>query len=273
MTRTVTLSFVITSCGGTLSVTVRRSTRTIWSTIGIRKRRPGPLSAISRPSRKTTPRSYSRRIRIADAAISRTSTTSAPTTTNATISPLLPFRCRRPRSDRLRSSSRGSTTRVSPSIASTLTLYPASTGAAAGPTRAPRARPGRRPARSGRASSRTSPIEPISSSCPVGTGRCRARTALRRRRRSPGRARRRDADHQCRADLDLVAVGVEEQQAAADQRGDPGDAEQAAGRQVGLGDDQADPEDQQQDPDRGDRELDRADQRRAAERPRRSRPG
>ena len=56
-----TLSFVITSCGGMLSVIVRRSTRTIRSTIGIRKIRPGPLgSATRRPSRKTMPRSYSR---------------------------------------------------------------------------------------------------------------------------------------------------------------------------------------------------------------------
>ena len=37
MTRTVTLSLVITSCGGTFRVTVRRSTRTIWSMIGIRQ--------------------------------------------------------------------------------------------------------------------------------------------------------------------------------------------------------------------------------------------
>ena len=62
MTRTVTLSLVITSCGGTFSVTVRRSILTIRSTIGIRKIRPGPFWAISRPSRKITPRSYSRRI-------------------------------------------------------------------------------------------------------------------------------------------------------------------------------------------------------------------
>ena len=63
MTRTVTLSFVITSCGGTVSVTVRRSTLTIRSTIGIRKISPGPFWAMRRPRRKITPRSYSRRIR------------------------------------------------------------------------------------------------------------------------------------------------------------------------------------------------------------------
>ena len=67
MTRTVTLSFVITSCGGTLSVTVRRSILTIRSTIGIRKISPGPFWAIRRPRRKMTPRSYSRRIRTPEA--------------------------------------------------------------------------------------------------------------------------------------------------------------------------------------------------------------
>src|SRR5205809_7286463 len=60
-TRTGTLSFVITSCGGMLSVIVRRSTLTIRSTIGIRMKRPGPFGAgSSRPSRKMMPRSYSR---------------------------------------------------------------------------------------------------------------------------------------------------------------------------------------------------------------------
>ena len=54
LTRTGTLSFVITSCGGTLSVIVRRSTFTIRSTIGISRKRPGPFgSGSSRPSRKT----------------------------------------------------------------------------------------------------------------------------------------------------------------------------------------------------------------------------
>ena len=64
MTRTVTLSRVITSCGGTFSVTVRRSTLTIRSMSGISTISPGPFCAISRPSRKMTPRSYSRRILI-----------------------------------------------------------------------------------------------------------------------------------------------------------------------------------------------------------------
>src|SRR5260221_4036056 len=52
----------MTSCGGMLSVIVRRSTLTIRSTIGIRKTTPGPLGSSRRPSRKRTPRSYSRRI-------------------------------------------------------------------------------------------------------------------------------------------------------------------------------------------------------------------
>src|SRR3954464_9959902 len=65
-TRTGTLSLVITSCGGMLSVIVRRSTLTILSTTGIRKNSPGPFGcASSRPSRKTIPRSYSRATLIA----------------------------------------------------------------------------------------------------------------------------------------------------------------------------------------------------------------
>src|SRR5439155_15527584 len=46
-------------------VTTRRSIRTIRSTIGMRKINPGPLAPSNFPSRKITPRSYSRRIRIA----------------------------------------------------------------------------------------------------------------------------------------------------------------------------------------------------------------
>src|SRR5689334_14133586 len=45
-----------------LSVIVRRSTLTIRSTIGMRKTTPGPFCGSRRPRRKTTPRSYSRRI-------------------------------------------------------------------------------------------------------------------------------------------------------------------------------------------------------------------
>src|SRR5579862_2238445 len=45
-----------------LSVIVRRSTFTIRSTTGMRKTTPGPFCSSRRPRRKTTPRSYSRRI-------------------------------------------------------------------------------------------------------------------------------------------------------------------------------------------------------------------
>src|SRR5579862_4211251 len=45
-----------------LSVIVRRSTFTIRSTTGMRKTTPGPFCGSRRPRRKTTPRSYSRRI-------------------------------------------------------------------------------------------------------------------------------------------------------------------------------------------------------------------
>src|SRR6476660_9434007 len=66
-TRTGTLSFVITSCGGIVRVIVRRSTFTIRSTTGISRNSPGPFGgSSSRPSRKTTPRSYSRATRIAE---------------------------------------------------------------------------------------------------------------------------------------------------------------------------------------------------------------
>src|SRR5581483_1817220 len=62
-TRTGTLSFVITSCGGMFSVIVRRSTFTIWSTKGIFQTTPGPRVSSRRPRRNITPRSYSRMIR------------------------------------------------------------------------------------------------------------------------------------------------------------------------------------------------------------------
>jgi hypothetical protein len=65
-TRAGTLSLVMTSCGGMFSVIVRRSTRTIRSTIGIRMNRPGPFGCgRRRPRRKITPRSYSRATLIA----------------------------------------------------------------------------------------------------------------------------------------------------------------------------------------------------------------
>src|SRR5438093_4577713 len=64
-TVTGTLSRVITSCRSTLMVTTRKSIRTIRSTIGMRKISPGPFAPSNFPRRKITPRSYSRKMRIA----------------------------------------------------------------------------------------------------------------------------------------------------------------------------------------------------------------
>src|SRR5690349_19281955 len=93
LTRTGTLSFVITSCGGIWSVIVRRSTLTIRSTIGMSRKRPGPFgSGKSRPSRKTMPRSYSRatfRALIRNST-SRNRTTTRTTTAAVTTSTLHP---------------------------------------------------------------------------------------------------------------------------------------------------------------------------------------
>ena len=69
----------MTSCLGTSSTMVRRSTRDICWMIGITITRPGPFTPVNRPSVKTTPRSYSLRILIA-------LTSSAMTKTPITIS-------------------------------------------------------------------------------------------------------------------------------------------------------------------------------------------
>src|SRR5215471_8368579 len=63
LTLTETLSSVITSCGGTSRTMVRRSTRTICCTTGMRSIRPGPLTLQNLPSMNTTARSYSRMTR------------------------------------------------------------------------------------------------------------------------------------------------------------------------------------------------------------------
>ena len=60
-----TLSFVITSCGGTSKATVLRLTVIILSIKGIRIMRPGPFTPISLPSLNITPLSYSLRILMA----------------------------------------------------------------------------------------------------------------------------------------------------------------------------------------------------------------
>jgi hypothetical protein len=84
------LSFVITSCGGTFSVIVRRSTLTIRSMIGISRKSPGPFgSGSSRPSRKITPRSYSRATLIAELRKSRTMTATTATMINPVTSAIL----------------------------------------------------------------------------------------------------------------------------------------------------------------------------------------
>src|SRR5216683_6898206 len=75
LTLTETLSREITSWLGTSSTTMRRSTRTICWTNGTSSTRPGPLVPVYRPSVKTTARSYSRRILIAEATMIKTKTT------------------------------------------------------------------------------------------------------------------------------------------------------------------------------------------------------
>src|SRR5438874_11105270 len=72
------------------SVTVRRSTFTIRSTIGIRMKRPGPFGCGSNlPRRKTIPRSYSRATLIAEIRNSTSSKSRTATTikTALTVSP------------------------------------------------------------------------------------------------------------------------------------------------------------------------------------------
>src|SRR5262245_2958178 len=74
-TLTDTLSRVITSCGGTSIVIVRRLTFTILSMNGTSSTSPGPepsppglkTALARRPKRKMTPRSYSRRMRTEEA--------------------------------------------------------------------------------------------------------------------------------------------------------------------------------------------------------------
>src|SRR4030042_4943133 len=58
-TLTGTLSLVITSCGGTSSVIVLKSTFTILSTKGIIKKIPGPFTPLNLPNLNNTPLSYS----------------------------------------------------------------------------------------------------------------------------------------------------------------------------------------------------------------------
>jgi hypothetical protein len=72
-------------------VTVRRLTRTIRSIVGTSMIRPGPLVGISRPRRKTTPRSYSLNTRTeAAAAVTPIVSTTPITTISTTIATLMP---------------------------------------------------------------------------------------------------------------------------------------------------------------------------------------
>src|ERR1700730_16342084 len=59
LTLRLTLSRVITSCGGTSRVTVRRSIFTIRSSIGTIQLSPARFTSAKRPRRKITPASYS----------------------------------------------------------------------------------------------------------------------------------------------------------------------------------------------------------------------
>ena len=89
LTFTETLSREITSWLGTSSTTMRRSTRTICCTPGISTTSPGPLTRQKRPSVKTTARSYSRRMRKADAANTSAIRTTTDKTTVAIMTSLL----------------------------------------------------------------------------------------------------------------------------------------------------------------------------------------
>src|SRR5438876_8272851 len=62
----VTLSREITSCGGTVNVTTRRSTLIIRVMNGGTRNMPGPLAPVNFPSTKITPRSYCCTTRIAE---------------------------------------------------------------------------------------------------------------------------------------------------------------------------------------------------------------
>src|SRR5258706_5474169 len=95
-----TLSRVITSCLGTSMVTTRKSIFTMRSTIGMRKISPGPFAPCNLPSRKITPRWYSRRTRTDCGSATTTSTiktiAQGPTVVinlikSSIISPLLVF--------------------------------------------------------------------------------------------------------------------------------------------------------------------------------------
>src|SRR5581483_11155797 len=78
VTLMVTLSRVITSCGGTVSVTMRKSILSMREMKGGTRKRPGPFAPIKRPSTKITPRSYGCTTRIAESGSQISSTTLRP---------------------------------------------------------------------------------------------------------------------------------------------------------------------------------------------------
>src|ERR671918_1084300 len=91
-TRTVTLSLVMMSCGGTFIVTVCRFTFTIRSIAGMIRNRPGPFApGRTRPSRKITPRSYSCTTRIALNSRITSRNTMTPMTIRPSMSSLPPL--------------------------------------------------------------------------------------------------------------------------------------------------------------------------------------
>src|SRR5215467_951844 len=90
LTLVVTLSLVMTSCGGTSRVITRRSIFTSRSTPnGMMKRSPAGFRSIRRPRRNTTPRSYSLMIRRLEKTTTRASRTMTPTTMSVPMSTAL----------------------------------------------------------------------------------------------------------------------------------------------------------------------------------------
>src|SRR5579863_2322235 len=76
----VTLSRVITSCGGTVKVTIRKSTLSIRVMIGGTQKIPGPFAPFKLPSTKITPRSYCCTTRMPESATKTRIRTITPTT-------------------------------------------------------------------------------------------------------------------------------------------------------------------------------------------------
>ena len=91
LTRAGTLSRVMTSCGGMVSVTVRVSTRTSLSSPGTMKASPAPWRGRTLPSRKMTARSYSGTILRQVTSRPATRTARAITVKNHWVAPMTQF--------------------------------------------------------------------------------------------------------------------------------------------------------------------------------------